>query len=434
MRALKLLLPFTLIAPLIGGCFSSEAGKPVEITVNYPDENGFYQKYGYEFEKKHPGIKIRVETIDVTPSANTRVMPDIVFMDTTAQFQEQLKQGALLNLQKFADEDDSGNLDKLSPIMTDLLRNDDGQLHALSPYYSSQGIYYNKGLFKQYGVPLPKNQMSWRDLLELAQRFPKTNGNGERMYGFVTNYYREIEFATFLRYGQTEGLCFINPATLKIAIDTPQWRDIYKTTVEAFRSGAIKNEAEDEDAQLTADPLLTGHAAMQIYYQDAGLNMEAAYKHYKLQPIDWDVVTPPVNPLIPEQSDFFSLNEIFGISAKSAYPEEAWEFLEFAASDVDNVKRNMSNSGVGIPATSELNIVMEGHDTKVFSMLRPATTNVNPYDAVHYDIVNAFKEVGQAITEKVIKGELPIDDALQEIEKQGQAAVDKARAATGGSG
>ncbi|GFN33126.1 ABC transporter substrate-binding protein [Paenibacillus xylaniclasticus] len=405
------------------GCNSSKPEKPIVLRVNYPFENRLYQQYGYAFEKQHPNI--RIEAVDL--KLDKALYPDIVFMTSLDDYKQQIEQEKLVSLEPIIARDREGGelLKRLSPIVTDMLRSSDNQLYALSAYYSSGGLFYNIDLFQKYGVPFPTNRMSWSEVLQLAARFPDRGEQGKPLFGFATNYYEDIVFSLFLEAGETEGLSFIHPKTLDISIDTEKWGRLYESVIRSASDGGIYNRADAGGA----DPLYTGEAAMQLKSENAPVYMEQAAKFYKLDPIHWGVVTAPVNPERPEYSNYYSLYGIFGISADTRYKDEAWEFIKFAVGNTDNIRRNMARGDGMIPAIQEVELAVDGHDMSALTMQLPEKAAIDPYDEVPYEIINAFKAVGEEVTERAIRGELSASEALREIERKGQLAVDEAKIA-----
>lgn len=70
---------------------------------------------------------------------------------------------------------------------------------------------------------------------------------------------------------------------------------------------------------------------------------------------------------------------------------------------------------------------IEGHDLSPLFALKPALDTVNPYDEVHYKMINAFKQAGQKILDEWIQNNhMSIDEVFTRIQNEGQQAVDAA--------
>ncbi|RKN83801.1 carbohydrate ABC transporter substrate-binding protein [Paenibacillus ginsengarvi] len=56
------------------------------------------------------------------------------------------------------------------PVLDSLRKSGGGKLYALPVSNLTQVMYYNKGLFDKFGVPYPKDGMTWDETLELAKK------------------------------------------------------------------------------------------------------------------------------------------------------------------------------------------------------------------------------------------------------------------------
>ncbi|WP_141502518.1 extracellular solute-binding protein [Paenibacillus luteus] len=412
-----------IITVVTSGCQSVDEQKIITLTVNYPSERIFFERVGYAFESKYPNIRIKV-----TENVSENQVSDIVFMRNNREYQEAISKGILLNLNQYFTKSKREQM-QLSDISTSMLRwEEDSGLYGLSPAFSNYVIYYNKKMFNHYSLPYPSNQMKWEEILNLAQLFPNSNESGDKLYGFKSNYYEFISFATFLRVGQTEGLSFIDPTTLKININTAKWKEIGEYIINAFRGGNIYSDIDENSEKFVHSPIFTGQAAMELSSQTTAYNFEKVHKQYQLEEIDWGMVTVPVDPLNPEYSDYYQLNEIYGISNSSVNQEEAWSFIEFITSDVGYYKKNKSQiMNYGVPSKLDLLEPIGDHDLSPLYLLKPAISSNNPYEKVHFEIINNFKEIGQSLFDQVLSGSLSLDEAFERLEQLGQITVDETK-------
>ncbi|WP_435920970.1 ABC transporter substrate-binding protein [Paenibacillus sp. DYY-L-2] len=410
---------------MASGCTNRLSKEPVTLTINFPSEKLFYQMYGHDFEDKYSHITIHVIEEDLSDES-TEPSADVLFMDQVTVYNRLIDEGKLLNLeQKLRDE--KYPISEFSPVVANALRSEtDGLLYALSPSFISHAIYYNKDLFNQYGIPFPQNQMTWEEVLDLAKRFPERNADGEALYGFKSNYYINIPFSMILRIGQTEGLTFMDARTLQVNMDSAAWHGIFQTVIDAFRDKAVYDKDDDPTGEIEPAPILTGHAAMEIQSYTTAYNFED-YSHFiGAKSVNWDMVTVPVGSRSRGQSDYYEVQEIYGISAKTEHEEEAWELVQFITNDAQKMKKNQQDQiSMGLPAQTDLIKPVDGHDLSPLYELDPVTKSNNPYDYIHYEIINAFKEVGQNVIQEAIENKITIDDAIEKIEKDGQAAIDE---------
>ncbi|BBI31663.1 extracellular solute-binding protein [Cohnella abietis] len=411
---------------VLSGCQSSKPQETVILQVSYPSAQKFYRDYGYGFEKKYPNIQIQVIPYD-WEAANPSQDADIQYMQQLSQYRQEIEQGHLLSLASRFQQDKDQDLTKVSPIMTTLLKSaaDNGELYGVSPTFSGEALFYNKDLFSQFGITPPHSEMGWKDIFALASRFPKQNKDGKALYGFQKNYSQQAELQYLLEAGRIEGLSYIQPQTLKVTINTDEWKRILNYTLEAFRSKALYGE---DDAGY---PLfLTGQAAMTLGTLTSAYSYEEFAKMEGTEPINWGLVTPPINPEQPDRSRYYSVNEVFGISSASPHPEEAWKLLKYMITDSENTRLMANYKHREIPLITEYIQPIAGKDDLAsLYTLQAIPNDPSPYVSINQEILNAFQEAAGPILDQVIRGEKSIDNALTEIEIKGQQAVDEAKAA-----
>ncbi|MOA24545.1 hypothetical protein D3C78_1452250 [compost metagenome] len=80
----------------------------------------------------------------------------------------------------------------------------------------------------------------------------------------------------------------------------------------------------------------------------------------------------------------------------------------------------------GLPAITDYIQPIGDHDLTPLYSLRAVPAQIDPYLVIDHEIIDAFKKASQSILDKAIKGDISIDEALAEVELQGQLAVDNA--------
>lgn len=343
---ISLLVSLTLI---ITGCNQTANNDPIVLTINYPSYDLFYKKIGYSFEQKYPHIKI--EVIEQKLDQPTALSSDIIFMNSVKKYNQLSEQNQLAPLSTLIQRDKK-LFQSLSKIVTTALTLNSGEIYGLAPIFNSNGLYYNIDLFQHYNVPLPRNQMTWSELYELANQFPNEQADGSRLYGFTSNYYKEVPINSILRMGETEGLSYIDPQSNNISINTSEWIEIGKTVLNAIEKKSILNESEEALGEYGEGPIIKGQSAMQIASYTTAINFDLYNKQYPAEPApQWGVVTVPINPLTPEYSDSYRLDEIYGINALTQNKEAAWTFIKYIETDPDYYKNNLNVLWqYGIPA------------------------------------------------------------------------------------
>jgi len=419
---IPLLLSLTLF---ITGCNQTANKDPIVLTINYPSYDLFYTKIGYAFEQKYPHIKI--EVIEQKLDQSTETTSDIIFMNSIKKYNEMAEQNLLAPLSTFIQRDKE-SFQSISEIVTSSLTLNGGEIYGLAPTFTSSGLYYNIDLFQQYNVALPRNQMTWSEVYELANQFPNEQYDGSRLYGFTSSYYKEVPINLILRMGETEGLSYIDPQTNKITINTSKWIETGKTVLNAIEKKSIFNESEEALGEYGEGPIITGQSAMQIASYATAINFELYNQHYQDAAPQWGVVTVPINPLTPEYSDSYRFDEIYGINALTQNKEAAWTFIKYIETDPDYY-RNILNVlwQYGIPANENYRGDVSEIDLSPLYTLLPQQESYNPYESINHEIINAFKTEAQLVIDEYLNGLLTIEECFAKIEGNGQLVVDTAK-------
>jgi len=380
-------------------------------------------KIGYAFEQKYPHIKI--EVIEQKSDQPTTLTSDIIFMNSIQKYNELIEQNQLSPLTSLMQKDKK-TLKSLSKVITTALTLNNGDIYGLAPSFSSNGLYYNIDLFQQYNVPLPRNQMTWSELYELVNQFPNEQADGSRLFGFTSNYYKEVPINLILRMGETEGLTYIEPKTNNISINTLEWLEIGKIVLNAIEKKSIFNESGDATGVNSEELILTGQAAMQISSHATAINLELYNAQHPTEPAPHlGLVTVPINRLTPEYSDSYQLQEIYGINTLAQNKEAAWTFIKFMETDQDYYTFTLNELWqYGIPANDMYRKDVSEIDLSPLYTLLPQRQSYNPYEIITYEIINAFKMEAQSIIDEYLNGLLTIEECFEKIEQNGQLIVD----------
>lgn len=100
-----------------------------------------------------------------------------------------------------------------------------GGLYGLPIYGSGLVLYYNKEIFDRFGVPYPKDGMTWEETYELAKRLTRTDN--QPYYGYW------VKTKSYLRKNQY-SLPFADLETDKAVIVNERWKKTIETVYERF--------------------------------------------------------------------------------------------------------------------------------------------------------------------------------------------------------
>jgi multiple sugar transport system substrate-binding protein len=205
-----------------------EVKEPVTVKLavapNYLDENLVKQFISDPVKKKYPNI-----TIEILPFApNLKSLQNLVaqgelpdLLITSSNIMDPIRTVGL-----------AANIEPdLKAGQLDLSRLDQGSLKAVRmssggeylsavPYSSNFSVlFYNKDIFDKFGVPYPKDDMSWDDATDLAKKLTRQDG-GVQYRGLHPNFIH--------RPASQLGLGFIDPKTQKAIVNNEKWKKVFE--------------------------------------------------------------------------------------------------------------------------------------------------------------------------------------------------------------
>ena len=421
----------------------ADAAERTTIKVLFYDENSFFMQLGNLFLMQHPEIDIEVvsqqsiyqsgnDPIEGLKALIEKEKPDVLFAGEY-NFEALRDAGLMYELDALLAQDETF-LEGMLPAAIDKMRSmGGGKLYGLAPTFSSEAVFYNKGLFEEYGVPLPNDGMTWDELLALAEMFPQDGPEEERVYGLEA--FGNAGAWALLRFGQEQGLVYVDPVARKVTLHTESWREALETLLRIVRSDAVYSPKPMEmsmgqtyEDYLRRDLFLSGRLAMRFnhaYYlnelKQAGDRLPEAAE------LDWDLVTVPVRPEAPGVTTSFRLNDIFAIYSGSANVEAAWKFIRFVHSD--DFARVTARAPVmgGLPVRTEYIRNDEGKNLEAFYALAPSDAMTGSELAeLPQSFAERFYPMLEEVWNRLLAEELTAEEALQRMETEGQVLLDAA--------
>nr|WP_280921786.1 extracellular solute-binding protein [Paenibacillus sediminis] len=412
----------------------------------YWDEQQFYSDYGNYFTMKYPNVEIEVistqsmyenaggfttqeEYEDAAKKFVDEKKPDVVILSID-QYEEFAQDGRLYDLETLVKQKEFGQ-EQVLPFIMDMLREKGGgKLYGLTDSFSSNAIFYNVDLFKKYGVELPRNQMTWKEVLDLAKRFPTAGSKEDRVYGYYSDNYQSPLNSLVTSIGNTNNLRIIDPEGKQFQFSSESWKMAFRTAVEAIKSGAVYNQDQNQTGQgntfTEQDAFVVGKAAMTIKGSWYMNQLEYVRMSNQNKPFEWAVVTVPVNPSEPDVSPEVNIFNIMAIDSHTSNLKAALEFMKFISSDQMAKIKSRTYSGQ-LSIRKEYIKDKDGHDLEPFYMLKPRASSNGIYSNVPGMFFSQFNTLLTTEGDKVIKGEQSIDEALTRIQEQGQAELLKAK-------
>ncbi|UVI28690.1 ABC transporter substrate-binding protein [Paenibacillus spongiae] len=485
MRNVGLLTCAFVFAAVMSACTTQGGKEGAEISgldredkgslkVAYFNEEAFFMQYGNAFQAMYPNIQLEVVSTESVFNAEDPVsemekllkeqQPDALYL-TEEQYAEFAKKGLLYDLDAVVKQDQF-DLDSFQPSVIELLKaRGGGKLYGLSPSFSSQVLYYNKDLFDQYGIPYPTDGMSWDEVMQLAERFPVKKDGDDALFGLFQSSQTVDPFELIRTIGEAKGLIYADADAGTVSIESPEWKAIFQSVIDGYKSGSISMPAADSGnmggavmmrsmggkgtIRIGGDSMrfMSGQAAMTIdgpmimnllgmntkmgaqgaVKADSGSSSAMKTLESPFKEINWDVVTLPVDPSQPDVAGSLSLDSVFSINASSESLPAAWEFVKYA--NGEQLAKTGSKSSPSLSSRTAFKKTEEGKNIDAFYALQANTQLL--LRTLPEGFTDSFAELASGQIKKAVEGAQTVDDALKAIQTGGQDLLTKAKVEAG---
>ena len=188
-----------------------------------------------------------------------------------------------------------------------------GELIALPYELNSSVLFYNKTIFNKFGVPYPKDGITWDEVYDLAKRLTKQDG-GVQYKGFQFQHQN-------LTWKNQLGLPVVDATTNKALVNTDGWKRFLETMGRFYSIPG--NEYTDSD---TNNFLVKQVLAMRV-----GPNILSSIPEAVKTGLDWDVAAVP---LFAGNASGGSqlIAPFYSIPVGGANKETAFQVMEFLLS------------------------------------------------------------------------------------------------------
>ncbi len=414
----------------------------VKIKVMFGDSDYFFREYGNLFATQFPNIEIEIADMKsmygegITGTMEGRLnafiaeqKPDVLMLYGD-QFERLAGEGKLLELDAVIQRDEFDTQD-IHPAILKLLREQgDGKLYGLAPEFSSFALFFNIDLFKQHGVDLPTDSMSWEEVLETAKRFPMDGGEEARIYGLSMDPGASV-YSLIRMIGSSLNLAVLSSDGSQFNIDTDSWKQVFHSAIDAVKSGVIDRPIREEgttnlmtlDQSILQDLFLIGRSAMAVkssYEVEQVIRAKERFKN--AAPANWGIVTAPVDPSNRNQSGYFSLGSIFAVSASSANPRAAWEFVKYVNGDDFSRARSKTVFGSFLSRT-KYNPDKDGRSMEPFYKLDPRAFQNKGDARAPSSFLQKLPALAEAEIQAVLNDKKTVEEALKTIQERGEAEL-----------
>ena len=407
---------------VLSGC-GRAPGQPgvIEVKVAFwgsPEEVDIITHSISNWQQTHPEIKVIFEHTPYTGYDSkilTRIAggaaPDVIATEVN-YFVTFASKGVLEDLTPFTEQDPEFRAGDFFPQIIDRFTVD-GKLYAVprdvAPFAC---VFYNKQLFDEAGIPYPKDDWTWEDLLQTARALTKKDESGRVIqYGFYGWAWQNFA------YGNGGGLVddTKHPTRARIADPkTVEGLQFYADLANLYH--VMPTPTALANLGMGVDMLFaSGRLAMFL----SGIWETPLLRHYKFE---WDVAMFPKNK--EGIRAFGTGGSGYAVLRSSKHKQEAWEVIKALTGEAG--QEELAERGLAQPA--RISIAQSGH----WAHYPAAPANKAMLnEAVKYIVFDPFHPKWREIEAKylipafelVFTGKKTAEEASRELESQINAAL-----------
>ncbi|MCZ8513529.1 extracellular solute-binding protein [Paenibacillus filicis] len=292
-------LSVLLLASALAGCSGGsgapkEQSKGADVNLNEPvtltfvsqfaDTKDYFDKlYGDRIRKKFPNVTINFIQRGTGTGINDLIAsgtyPDIMYGNLSDIDGFLIDQGLAYDMSDLVKKFNF-NLSALEPVHIDSIKNSnpDGALIGLPmPSSQVQVLFYNKALFDKFGVPYPKDGMTWDETYDLARKMTRVDG-GQVYRGFSSF------IGALLRDNQL-SVPYLDPKADQMAAQE-KWAGLINNLGRFY---AIENNNRDPKKRSQTEEYTAFQKNMNVAMQ---VNQLTRYLEFPSE-LNWDMVTIP---------------------------------------------------------------------------------------------------------------------------------------------
>ncbi|MDF2661887.1 MAG: hypothetical protein K0Q94_4678 [Paenibacillus sp.] len=429
-KRVRLVLPAILIAAILSACGSS--GKDTEqagprVDLNAPAELSFYAasasfteeifqaRIAEPIRKKFPHYTInyvKPGSVKIADMIATNNVPDI-FLYALPEMQEHLLpyglQYDMTELIKLSGYD----LNRFDPAIVQTIRNasGEGRLYGLPESVSSDMMFYNKDIFDKFGVPYPRDGMTWDEAYQMSRKL--TNFSEGVQYRGVTLFFRTV------LTNNSDSLPLIDPKTERAVVNADGWKKQFDN---------LKRFYELTGMTAGFKPGGDGNSELVSFYTDKNVAVVVspltAYTRAGFSDLNWDMAAAPT--FADRQGVGFQVGpRALFISNTSTVKEQAFQVIAHLLSDEVQLQNNklgqitsLNNETVRKTFGSDVQALKGKNVASVFH------NKIAPTPQLPMLSTNAGKLLGNEF-DAVIQGKKDVNTALRSAEETINKAIDE---------
>lgn len=392
--------------------------KPITLTIftNGVTAKEFDERFRGMLKEKFPHVTIEyiqsAKGSTITDLVAQNNIPDIIRTDIPSLYSEYLDLKIGFDLNELVKKN-KYDMTRFNKVFIDeiLTVGRTGALYGLPvPPYFPQALYYNRDLFDKFGMPYPKDGMTWDEVYELAKKMSRTDG-GTTYRGFSAN-------TTAMLRDNPFSHPILDPNADQLA-DMEKWKTMFANLKRFYE---IPNNAIEKTAAAESTAFSKGNVAMMI-------NQHSVYLTIPPE-VNWDIVSYPLQTgapkLMPQRGPAY-----WSLTNATPHKEEAFEIITAMLTD----EMQMEDSKRGLPTTLAKKEVKDalGKDHPIYNKKNMNAINFYPpvtftpkrkADLVDIAGLNQQNWLAETFL-KVANGGADMNTALREFDERLKAEIGK---------
>lgn len=297
-----------------------------------------------DFQQRYPHVTIEFEpSSEYLPKLAAQFasdsVSDVVFLesDDEAFYCFWAAKGTLTQLDSFISRD-KVDLKVFLPQAIDALKIVDGKIwgYPYTAFMARCGLFYNKAMFDQVGIPVPTDDWTYDQIADAAKRLTKRSGGDVEVWGGGRKFGGDIAVASVVRafggdlYSPDGKQTLINAKGSQEAISW--WFD---------RSLKDQSIANDLVVKNPEGLMGTGKVAFAMGYNPGDRVTVARLMNTAGAP--WGLTLMPKGPAGRRGGSFF--NSPLGVAKITKSPDAVWEVLKFMAEKETGLIAGLPSAG-----------------------------------------------------------------------------------------
>lgn len=373
----------------------------------YADEAGFENEIGQYIKKKFPHVTIqhihKGKGQDYADLVAAGTIPDIV-LESKSNILSRIKEFDLATDISDLIKKHNFDLNRVDEAAIAQVRNanPDGQLWGLPFTLSNIVMFYNKDLFDKFGVPYPKDGMTWDELYDVAKKMTRTV-DGVEYKGLSAHP------GVMTSYNQLS----LSPLDLKenkAAINTEKWKQLIENLKRFYDIPG--------NAFTNIDDFPKGQMAIGVHVAEKVTSWYNANKD-----LNFDLASPPSFNELPNTGMQPNTYSLF-VTKNSKYKDQAFQIIQHLLSD--EVQSELSKQGIVTPLKSKTVRDLYGQSLPQLKGKNTGAVyfskNAQPPAPRASGLVDYSVNTGK-IFDNIYKNSMDVNSAIRAVEEESNIAI-----------